>query len=70
MPAEAVASITARLDAIEARLTDTTLPVRVIDAGEGVTLLRLYGETTLTHGETVEVTVRDGEAAAGTDDGE
>ena len=69
-PSKAVASITARLDTIEARLADTTLPARVIDAGEGVTLLRVFGETTFTHGETVEVTIRDGETAAGTDDEE
>src|SRR5699024_8240080 len=56
---EAVASITSRLDAIETRLAGSTLAARVVDAGEGVTLLRLLDATRLEHGETVVVTVDD-----------
>jgi len=59
IPSEAVASITSRLDAIETQLAGSTLTARVVDAGEGVTLLRLLDATRLEHGETVVVTVDD-----------
>lgn len=56
---EAVASITARLDAIESQLAETTLPAQVVDAGDDVTLLRVFDEIDREHGQTVEVTIRD-----------
>jgi putative mRNA 3-end processing factor len=56
---EAVASITARLDAIESQLEGTTYTARVVEAGDDITLLRIFGEVGEEHGQTVDVTVRD-----------
>ncbi|GAA0460207.1 MBL fold metallo-hydrolase (plasmid) [Halococcus dombrowskii] len=57
---EAVASITARLDAIESQLEGTTYTARVVDAGDDITLLRVLGDVNRKHGQTVEVTIRNG----------
>ena len=57
---EAVASITARLDAIESQLEGTTYTARVIDVGDDITLLRVLGDLNREHGQTVEVTIRNG----------
>ena len=65
--AETVASITDRLDTIESRLEGTTVPARVVDAGEGVRLLRVLGDIDHTHGERVDVTIRDADEQAPAD---
>jgi putative mRNA 3-end processing factor len=59
LPAESVAAITNRLDAIESQLDGTTFPAQVVDAGDGVTLLRVFGELDREYSQTVEVTIRD-----------
>jgi putative mRNA 3-end processing factor len=56
---ESAEPILSRLDTIEAKLGGTTVPARVVDAGDGVTLLRLRGEVDVEHSQTVEVTIRD-----------
>jgi putative mRNA 3-end processing factor len=58
LSSEGVASITARLDAIESQLEGTTYTARVVDAGDDITLLRVLGEIDAEHGQIVEVTVR------------
>jgi len=64
---EGVGSITDRLDAIEAQLEDigqrtgATVPARAIDAGDGITLLRVLDSdlgSEIEHGETVRVQVQ------------
>ena len=56
---ESAEPILSRLDAIEAKLGGVTVPARVVDAGDGVTLLRLLREVDVEHSQTVEVTIRD-----------
>jgi putative mRNA 3-end processing factor len=55
---ESAEPILSRLDAIEAKLGGTTVPARVVDAGDDVTLLRLRGEVDVEHSQMVEVTIR------------
>lgn len=55
---EAIASILARLDAIESQLEEPTYTARAVDAGDDVTLLRVPDEVDITHGQAVEVTVQ------------
>ena len=57
---EAIASITTRLDAIESQLDGTAYTAQVVDAGDEITLLRILGEIDREHGQTVEITVRNG----------
>jgi putative mRNA 3-end processing factor len=60
LSSEKVASITDRLDAIESQLEGTTYTARVVDAGDNIILLRVLGGIDAEHGQTIEVTVRDG----------
>jgi putative mRNA 3-end processing factor len=55
---ESMASITARLDAIESQLEGTTHTARVVDAGDDITLLRVLGGVDGEHGQEVEVAIR------------
>lgn len=50
--------VLARLDEIEAAVSEPTVRARVIDAGDGVTLLRLLGDVPLEHGRDVEIRIR------------
>ncbi|HET7324966.1 MAG TPA: MBL fold metallo-hydrolase [Halococcus sp.] len=63
-----VATIVERLDAIEATLTADTVRARVVDAGDGVTLLRLLEDVALQHGQEVELTIESEIQTNGTGD--
>lgn len=48
-----------RLDSLESAVTGTRYEARVVDGGDGVTLLRLMGDDELEHGAEVSVVVTD-----------
>ncbi|WP_049972483.1 MBL fold metallo-hydrolase [Haladaptatus cibarius] len=50
-----------RLDDIEASVSNSLVRARVVDAGDGMTLLRLFGDSDLEHGDEVELRVTDSE---------
>lgn len=53
-----LSAVLSRLDAIETAVSPKTFSARVVDAGDGVTLLRLPEDVALQHGHEVEVAIR------------